>query len=135
MIDRLALDETVRNLATRLLEQRNNGGRWRGQPSSSALSTTTAISALTLAAGDDVAPGIAWLLTTRLLEQRTGGGWWRRHLSSSALSRATAVSALTLAAGGDVTPGIACLAASQCWTFAIACSAERHRSTAECAAQ
>ena len=71
MIDRAALDQTIDNLIARLLSRRVEGGWWEGYLSSSALSTATAVSALSLTTGDDVEPGLAWLAGT----QNADGGW------------------------------------------------------------
>jgi squalene-hopene/tetraprenyl-beta-curcumene cyclase len=66
-----ALDRTVENLVTRLLGRRTAGGWWEGHLSSSALSTATAVSALSLATDDDIDPGLNWLATN----QNGDGGW------------------------------------------------------------
>jgi len=82
MIDRKALDETIANLVSRLLDRRVPGGWWEGHLSSSALATATAVSALTLAAGDDVDPGLAWLASS----QNADGGWGDTVLNRSNIS-------------------------------------------------
>jgi squalene-hopene/tetraprenyl-beta-curcumene cyclase len=80
MIDRDALDETIATLVRRLLDSRVPGGWWEGHLSSSALSTATAVSALTLAAADDVSPGLTWLATN----QNADGGWGGTRFSIAA---------------------------------------------------
>src|SRR5687767_551 len=82
MSDREALDQTIANLLERLLDRRVAGGWWEGHLSSSALATATAISALTLAAGDNVDPGLGWLAAN----QNTDGGWGDTILSRSNIS-------------------------------------------------
>jgi len=82
MIDREALDDTITNLAARLLDSRVPGGWWEGHLSGSALSTATAVSALTLAAGDDDRPGLSWLADN----QNADGGWGDTVLNRSNVS-------------------------------------------------
>jgi squalene-hopene/tetraprenyl-beta-curcumene cyclase len=84
MVDQQALDETASNLIERLLAQRAPGGWWEGHLSSSALSTATAVSALTLAVPDDgnIDPGLAWLANN----QNADGGWGDTVLSRSNIS-------------------------------------------------
>ena len=82
MSDREALDRTIANLVERLLERRVMGGWWEGHLSSSALSTATAVSALMLAAGDNVDPGLGWLAAN----QNADGGWGDTVLSRSNIS-------------------------------------------------
>jgi squalene-hopene/tetraprenyl-beta-curcumene cyclase len=82
MIDIAALDETIANLVARLLDRRAPGGWWEGCLSSSALSTATAVSALTLARGDDADPGLRWLSSN----QNADGGWGDTVLSRSNIS-------------------------------------------------
>src|SRR5215510_1037073 len=82
MIDGDALDQTLAILIERLLERRVAGGWWEGYLSSSALSTATAVSALTLAGAGDVEPGIAWLAAN----QNADGGWGDTVLSRSNIS-------------------------------------------------
>lgn len=88
-----------RALAERLLAARSAGGHWVGELSSSALSTATAVTALSLArqsAGDrELADrGLAWLVR----HQNADGGWGDTTRSASNLST-TAVcwAALTFA--------------------------------------
>jgi squalene-hopene/tetraprenyl-beta-curcumene cyclase len=105
MIDREALDRTIANLIARLLERRVAGGWWEGRLSSSALSTATAISALTLAEACDVEPGLAWLAAN----QNRDGGWGDTVLNRSNIS-----------------------ATLLCWSaFAITNAEDRYRSTVE----
>lgn len=74
-----ALDETLDRLTDTLLAERNAYGHWVGELSSSALSTATAVIALTLEAraGGRAAPpprataGVDWLIRTQLDD----GGW------------------------------------------------------------
>ncbi len=84
MIDRAALHRTRRTLVERLAAARVPGGWWEGRLSSSALSTATAVGALTLASGGahDVAPGLNWLAQT----QNADGGWGDTVLSGSNIS-------------------------------------------------
>jgi squalene-hopene/tetraprenyl-beta-curcumene cyclase len=82
MSDSAALDETIENLIARLLDRRAAGGWWEGHLSSSALSTATAVSALTLAGAGDVGPGLAWLGTN----QNRDGGWGDTTFSRSNIS-------------------------------------------------
>jgi squalene-hopene/tetraprenyl-beta-curcumene cyclase len=77
-----ALDRTIDNLVARLLERRTSGGWWEGYLSSSALSTATAVSALSLATDDDVSPGLCWLAAN----QNADGGWGDTVLSRSNIS-------------------------------------------------
>lgn len=81
-MDHGALDETIRNLTERLLARRTPHGWWEGYLSSSALSTATAIGALTLAAGDDVSAGLEWLCRN----QNADGGWGDTVLNKSNIS-------------------------------------------------
>jgi squalene-hopene/tetraprenyl-beta-curcumene cyclase len=82
MIDREALDQTVGNLVSRLLERRVAGGWWEGRLSSSALSTATAVSALALATADNVDSGLRWLAAS----QNADGGWGDTVLNRSNIS-------------------------------------------------
>src|SRR5258708_5070232 len=82
MIDRDALDQTIVNLVSRLLDRRVAGGWWEGRLSSSALSTATAVSALALAGDDNVNAGLAWLAAN----QNADGGWGDTVLNRSNIS-------------------------------------------------
>lgn len=85
MTDRDALDQTIGNLVSRLLDRRVAGGWWEGRLSSSALSTATAVSALTLAGDrddDNVDPGLKWLAAN----QNADGGWGDTILNRSNIS-------------------------------------------------
>ncbi len=81
-IARAELDRMVANLVARLVERRVPGGWWEGFLSSSALSTATAVSALALAAEDDLNPGLRWLASN----QNADGGWGDTVLSRSNIS-------------------------------------------------
>src|SRR5262245_39361088 len=87
-LDSAALDRTIATLSRRLLECRNASGVWEGRLASSALSTATAIVALTLyersqrAHGPLVRSGIEWLLAN----QNDDGGWGDTKVSLSNLS-------------------------------------------------
>jgi squalene-hopene/tetraprenyl-beta-curcumene cyclase len=105
MIDRVALDQTLGNLLKRLLDRRVGGGWWEGHLSSSALSTATAVSTLSLADGGKVEPGLDWLREN----QNADGGWGDTILNRSNIST-------TLL----------------CWcAFSIADSRRRHAGTVE----
>ena len=82
MIDTGALDQTIGNLVAQLLDRRVAGGWWEGRLSSSALSTATAVSALSLAVGDNVDPGLEWLAAN----QNADGGWGDTVLNRSNIS-------------------------------------------------
>ena len=74
-IDLAALEETLSNARRALLDARNPAGYWEGELSSSALSTATALFALSLhpARRDNplVSAGLNWLKAT----QNPDGGW------------------------------------------------------------
>lgn len=82
MLDHKALDRTIANLVSRLLDRRVPGGWWEGHLSSSALSTATAASALALTTQDDVSPGLSWLANN----QNADGGWGDTVLNRSNIS-------------------------------------------------
>ena len=100
-----ALDETLDRLTDTLLAERNAYGHWVGELSSSALSTATAVIALTLEAraGGRAAPpprataGADWLIRTQLDE----GGWGDTTDSPANVSTtALCWAALTIAGEG-----------------------------------
>jgi len=74
-IDVIALDTTIRKITDHLLAQRVAGGHWEGRLATSALSTATAVAALSLA--DAVAHellirgGLDWLAAN----VNSDGGW------------------------------------------------------------
>jgi squalene-hopene/tetraprenyl-beta-curcumene cyclase len=80
------LDQAIANTRAHLLSLRNAAGHWEGELSSSALSTATAIVALSLvdevAHGGLVARGAAWLREN----QNADGGWGDTTISKSNLS-------------------------------------------------
>lgn len=78
----IALDRTIANLIAQLKSRQTPGGWWEGHLSSSALSTATAVSALSLNTTDDVTPGLNWLAET----QNEDGGWGDTVLSRSNIS-------------------------------------------------
>lgn len=82
MIDSPALDRTIDNLVSKLLDRRVEGGWWEGYLASSALSTATAVSALSLAGSYDVEPGLQWLAN----HQNADGGWGDTTLNLSNVS-------------------------------------------------
>ena len=81
-----ALEETLKNARTALLSERNAAGHWEGELSSSALSTATAVAALTLVDEQQYAAlierGLRWLAEN----QNTDGGWGDTTLSFSNIS-------------------------------------------------
>ncbi len=92
------LDSAIANARSHLLALRNEAGHWEGELSSSALSTATAIVALTMVDAEvhreRVARGTSWLLTN----QHADGGWGDTTISKSNLSTTLLVwSALHLA--------------------------------------
>ncbi len=100
-----ALNETLDRLTDTLLAERNAYGHWVGELSSSALSTATAVIALTLEAraGGRAAPpprataGVDWLIRT----QRDDGGWGDTTDSPANVSTtALCWAALTIAGEG-----------------------------------
>ncbi|MCE9518919.1 MAG: hypothetical protein K8R87_05070 [Verrucomicrobia bacterium] len=80
------IEEAIVNTRAHLLSLRNAAGHWEGELSSSALSTATAIVALSLvdAAGCDalITRAAQWLITN----QNTNGGWGDTTISKSNLS-------------------------------------------------
>lgn len=96
-LDSAALDETLQNLTRSLLDLRTGDGHWEGELSGSALSTATAVTALTLASRgalnsishqapapyeDLIRGGRDWLADT----QNDDGGWGDTILSISNIS-------------------------------------------------
>src|SRR5258706_446001 len=80
------LERTTHNLVRRLLDARNAAGHWEGRLASSALSTATAVVALSLADRRRfdglIAAGISWLAD----HQNPDGGWGDTGLSLSNIS-------------------------------------------------
>ena len=98
-LDRDALDETLRTLTTRLLDERTAAGHWEGHLASSALSTATAIGALVLSDArghaDRIRAGVGWLEA----HQNADGGWGDTTISLSNISTTALVwAALSMAA-------------------------------------
>jgi len=85
------LEATYARLAERLLASRNSAGHWEGQLASSALSTATAVIAMSLADREQhaeaVRSGLAWLAAT----QREDGGWGDTDRSISNISTTSLV--------------------------------------------
>lgn len=90
---------------TRLLEWRSPEGCWRGRLSSSALSTATAVSALSIAAESADAPlirgGIGWLSRV----QHPDGGWGDTTDSPSNLSTSLLVQAALRLGSAEASAG------------------------------
>jgi squalene-hopene/tetraprenyl-beta-curcumene cyclase len=80
------LDQAIARTRDHLLSQMNEQGHWEGELSSSALSTATAIVALTLVDAEAHAPfiqaGVRWLIE----HQNADGGWGDTTISKSNLS-------------------------------------------------
>src|ERR1700733_3427612 len=97
-----SLEQTIATLVRRLLDARNANGHWEGKLASSALSTATAVIALSLkdrAKFDaPIASGIEWLAAHR----NPDGGWGDTVLSISNIS----TTALAWAAFAVGTPGL-----------------------------
>jgi squalene-hopene/tetraprenyl-beta-curcumene cyclase len=85
-----ALDRTIATLAERLLDRRVAAGHWEGRLSSSALSTATAVIALSLGARSVVGAGHEALVRAGLdwlaANQNDDGGWGDTPASPSNLS-------------------------------------------------
>ena len=81
-----ALEIATGNLVRRLLDARNQNGHWEGRLASSALSTATAVVALSLADrkkfDDLIQSGVEWLAA----HQNSDGGWGDTVLSVSNIS-------------------------------------------------
>lgn len=94
--------DALQNARAHLLAERNAAGHWEGELSSSALSTATAIVALTVIDRDRFADliggGVRWLVAN----QNEDGGWGDTVLSFSNLSTSLLCwGALGSCAGGD----------------------------------
>ncbi|CAN5889431.1 prenyltransferase/squalene oxidase repeat-containing protein [soil metagenome] len=80
------LDTAIANTREHLLSLRNAAGHWEGELSSSALSTATAIVALSLVDSEQhevrIGDGASWLLQN----QNADGGWGDTSISKSNLS-------------------------------------------------
>ena len=106
-----ALENALHTVRNRLLGAMCGEGFWEGRLSSSALSTSTAVSALVLAdtAGDlpRIASGVQWLSE----HQNAGGGWGDTPDSPSTLATTLlAVAALKLAGSATETQSVAGIA-------------------------
>ena len=96
-VDRERLQQAVAKATAHLLARRNGAGHWTGELSASALSTATAIVALTLSAQHGavaearvlplIHKGLAWLAQF----QNADGGWGDTTLSRSNISTSTLV--------------------------------------------
>jgi squalene-hopene/tetraprenyl-beta-curcumene cyclase len=98
-----ALGDALDALCNRLVEAMHPDGFWEGRLSASALSTATAVSALSLADSESdraqIAAGVAWLVE----HQNTDHGWGDTTDSPSNLATTLlAVAALKLAAASGV---------------------------------
>ncbi len=86
MIDPGTLQQTIANTRSHLLSQRNAAGYWEGELSTSALSTATAVVALSKVDSREHAAaiqgGVQWLINN----QNTDGGWGDTTISKSNLS-------------------------------------------------
>lgn len=103
-LERSAVREALGNATQQLLAQRTNG-HWRGELSTSALSTATAITALSFVQREArrseytelIRGGLDWLLKN----QNSDGGWGDTVLSKSNISTtALCWAALSIAGGG-----------------------------------
>ncbi|MEO7652974.1 MAG: prenyltransferase/squalene oxidase repeat-containing protein [Bryobacteraceae bacterium] len=96
------LDLTTQTLVRRLLDARNGDGHWEGVLASSALSTATAIIALSLTNRErfaaQISAGAGWLAA----HQNADGGWGDTVLSVSNIS----TTSLAWAAFAVATPGL-----------------------------
>ena len=104
-----SLPETIANTRAHLLSLRNERGHWEGELSSSALSTATAVVALSLVDAEEhavlVDGGARWLAE----HQNADGGWGDTTISKSNLSTTLLCwSALTLVIKerGQPAPGL-----------------------------
>jgi squalene-hopene/tetraprenyl-beta-curcumene cyclase len=110
------LQQTIHALAERLLGELRAEGHWEGELSSSALSTATAVSALSLVGVDGesrrITAGAGWLAT----HQNSDGGWGDTIDSPSNLATTLlAVSALRLAAVAESPQAAATLEKARCF--------------------
>lgn len=111
---------------TALLAERGPAGHWVGELSSSALSTATAVVALTLVArGDAVAGRRSEVMRTRgwqwlVAHQNADGGWGDTVRSRSNISTTTLVWAALGLAPADLPGGGAAIAAAEGWLTAAA---------------
>ncbi len=114
-----------------LLQERNARGHWTGELSASALSTTTAVVALTLAARGDrsaearlrplIERGFAWLIA----HQNSDGGWGDTVRSNSNISTTTmAWAAFALETAPTTPPAAAAVRAAELWIRQAAGSIE-----------
>ena len=120
--DVAAIDRTIATLAARLRARRTPSGHWEGHLASSALSTATAVIALTLhirvRRGDHallVQRGAAWLAEN----QNSDGGWGDTVISGSNLSTTVLCwSALFITTASGVTSATSALLRSETWLHA-----------------
>ncbi len=104
LVDRRRVERGLQTLLERLTIARRPDGWWEGRLSSSALSTATAVSALSVAAAEQprrgrlIVGGVAWLAAT----QNPDGGWGDTTDSPSNLATtALVIAALTRAQAQD----------------------------------
>src|SRR5688572_11008671 len=129
----LQVERARDNAVNELLRARDPGGAWTGELSASALSTATAVTALTLAGRTDavaaerlgpyIRRGYAWLLE----HQNADGGWGDTTRSRSNISTTALVwAALNLRADSDFAP-VGSIAAAERWLTAAAGSLHPER--------
>jgi squalene-hopene/tetraprenyl-beta-curcumene cyclase len=101
-------EQAFRNALTELLARRSASGAWEGRLSSSALSTATAVIALSASPGDRtlVERGRDWLLRNR----NPDGGWGDTTLSSSNISTTALCWAALPGEAGATDPAALCRA-------------------------
>jgi len=99
-----SIDQTIRNITDHLLAERVAGGHWEGRLATSALSTATAVAALSLADADAhdllIRRGLDWLAAN----VNTDGGWGDTADSPSNLNT-TALCWAALAVAPEAQPG------------------------------